>query len=127
MSAIMDPLTTAVIAMRLKRAAADHYHDLAAAIMICEAITKFVHRHQHLASEIQPGINALNAIYVRQAQRTIPDAPYTGSVEEVDAIDSAVTIYRSVLTVTPGDQIRKAIRAVTQGLDDATHNNKGTP
>src|SRR3546814_18777135 len=78
-SAIMAPITAALVALRLGRATDDHYNALAAAFVIAQEAAMLVQRHKHLVEALDPPVNALNAIFERRQQRTIPDAPWSGT------------------------------------------------
>lgn len=109
-SAVTDPLMTSMIAMRMGRANSDHYHDIAGALTIAPYIADMVPRHRPLKPDIEKGIEALNQIFLRRQQRTIDDAPWNGTVEELDAVETAVEIYLGFLRTTPGPVMMRAIR-----------------
>lgn len=117
-SAIIAPLTNALITMRMGRADAEHYHDLAAAMMIAYRAAELVPRHRHLLDELQPSLDALNAIYARHEQRTISDAPWNGTPREVDQIEHGVRIYQAIIKTTPGKTMLRAINRVTRDTAD---------
>jgi hypothetical protein len=114
LSAIMAPLTNALIAFRLGRGSDDHYNDLAAAFVIAQEIAALVPRHRPLQAELQPCVQALHRIWERRRQRTIPDAPYTGLPEEIDEVENGVQIYRGLLLATPGKTV---LRAISRAMD----------
>lgn len=115
-SDVMAPVTAALVAMRLGRATTEHYHNLAGAMTIAYRVAELVSRHKHLLDEIQPALDALNAIYARQAQRTIPDAPYSGTAEEIDDIEHGAEIYRAIIRTTPGPVMARAIQRELQNV-----------
>lgn len=108
-STIFGPATAALIALRMGRADVEHYHNLAGAMLICNHAIELVARHRHLADEIKPAFDALNSIFERAKQRTVEDAPWSGTAEEIDAIESGVEIYKAVVRTTPGPVLRRAI------------------
>lgn len=116
LSAMMDPLTTALIAMCMGRATADHYYDLASALSIASHAAQIVQRHKHLLTDIMPAMAAICAISDRHEQRTVQDAPYSGTKEEIDAIENGVEIYRAIIQTTPGKPMLRAINLVKRDM-----------
>ncbi|MFA7667770.1 MAG: hypothetical protein WCX93_00290 [Burkholderiaceae bacterium] len=112
---LMAPLQDALIALRLHRASESHYHDLAAAITILYRVSESVAKHRHLLPEIQPAVGALNAIYDRRQQRTV-ESFWSGTEAEIDAIQTAVEIYRAVILTTTGPRMANVIRRVARDL-----------
>lgn len=119
-SKLHDPAMVALIAFRMGRGYADHYHSLSAQLMIADVVIKIVHRHRHLAPEIRSALAALNAVYERQAQRTVQDAFWSASGDEMSRIERGCEIARALSASTPGPVIRRAMIRLTQQLDAAT-------
>lgn len=113
-SAIMDPLTIALIALRRDRATAEHYHDLAGALSIAFRAAELVPRHRYLIDGLQPGLDALNAIFARSQQRTVDDAFWNGTPKEVDDIENGVKIYHAIVRTTPTKVMLRAITRMQQ-------------
>lgn len=113
-SAAMSPLYAGIVALRLGRADTEHYHDLAGAMSIAYRTAEKVERHRPLLAEIQPALDALTAIFNRAEQRTVKDAPWSGTPDEIDLIENGVNIYRAILRTTPGKVILGAIRRIQQ-------------
>jgi len=113
-SELMSPLTTALVALRLGRADSDHYHSLACAMTIAYRAAEAVPRHRPLLAEIQPSLDALNAIFDRAKQRTVQDAPWSGTAEEVDQIENGVKLYEGIVRTTPPKVIRRVIMRVME-------------
>lgn len=116
---LMAPIRTAIIAFRLGRADSDHYHNLAAQIMIAHRIAELVQRHRHVLLELKAGMSALDSMFDRWKQRTIQDAFISGTGEEIDALDVAAEIYAALLKTTPYKTVRRAIRNVNDAVDKA--------
>lgn len=114
---LMAPIRTAIIAFRLGRGDADHYHNLAGQMMIAHRIAELVPRHRHLLVELKSGLSALNSMFDRWKQRTIEDAFISGSVEEIDALDLSAEIYSALLKTTPYRTVRRAIMNVGDAVD----------
>lgn len=117
LATMMDPPTTAVIAMRMGRATAEHYYNIAQALMIASHAADVVARHRHLQDEIGPALEAVAAIHARHEQRTIEDAPYSGTPDEIDAIQNGLEIYRAILQATPGKALLRAINLVRRDVE----------
>lgn len=113
-SELMAPTTTALIALRLGRADSEHYHALACAMTIGYRAAEAVQRHRPLLPELQPALDALNAIFNRAKQRTVPDAPWSGTADEVDQIENGVKLYEGIMRATPPKVIRRVIMRVMQ-------------
>lgn len=111
------PLIDALIAFRLSRATQEHFYEVLGALMIAEQITELVARHRGLIVEIRPALDALDTIHQRQSQRTVKDAYWAASPEEVDAVELAVHIYTAMLGATPGPVVLRAMRRITNGID----------
>lgn len=111
-AAITRPITNAIIALRLGYAEADHYHDLAAAMMIAHKTAELTDRHRHLLPDLQLAINALDSIWTRHEQRTVKDAFYSGTTQEIDVLDNATQIYAALIQTTSGKTMRSAISRV---------------
>ncbi|ATI15658.1 hypothetical protein [Bordetella phage vB_BbrM_PHB04] len=120
-SAIMSPLTAGLVALRLGRADAEHYHDLAGGMSIAYRAAELVPRHRHLLAELQPALDALNAIFARHQQRTVEDAPWSGTVEEVDQVENGMRIYEGLIRTTPGPVMLRAIARVRLDAAEAAN------
>lgn len=117
---IVSPTLTALIALRMHRATADHYHDLAGGIMIACRIAELVQRHRHLLPDIHEAMRALNTIFTRWQQRTVDDAYLAATHDEMTALELCVRIYRALLQTTPGKVIRRALLNVTEKANATT-------
>lgn len=114
-NAILEPVITAMVAMRLSRATSEHYHTLASAFLIASHAVELTPRHAHLADTVTAGLSALGHVFARHEQRTIQDAYFTATADELDAIHDALEIYKALLKTTPGRTWRRAIhRAIAQ-------------
>lgn len=111
-AAINRPITNAIIALRLGYAEAESYHDLAASMMIAYQAAELTDRHRHLLPDLQLALDALGAIWARHEQRTVRDAFYSGTTQEVDALDNAAQIYAALIQTTSGKTMRSAISRV---------------
>lgn len=117
LATMMEPPTTAVIAMRIGHATAEHYYDIAQALLIASHAAEVVVRHRHLQDEIGPALQAVAAIHARHEQSTVKDAPYSGTPEELDVIQNGLDIYRAILLSTPGKSLLRAINLVQRDMD----------
>lgn len=116
-SRLHDPAMTALIAFRMGRGTSDHYHSLLAQLMIAENITEIVARHRHLTENIHDALAALNAVFERQAQRTIQDGFWSATVDEMEKIELGCQIARALSETTPGPVVRRAMVRLSQRLD----------
>lgn len=116
---LMEPITTAIIAMRLRRCSHDHAHDIMAQLFIAHRIAQLVPRHRHVLPDIQAGTNALHAMLARHSQRTIKDAFVNGADDEIDALDLAAQIYAALLKTTPLKTVRRAMLNVSEKVKNA--------
>lgn len=118
-SALMSPLLTGMIALRLRRGTSEHYHDLAASIMIAHRLAGLVPRHRHLQEETQAAMSALNSMFERWKQRTVSDAYVAGTDDEIDALDTAVQVYAALLKASHGKYVRRALLNVNDATREA--------
>jgi len=117
--AMFKPLTTAMIAFRMGRAQSEHYHEIANAVMYADAIAELVARNRHVRGDLKGSMSALNSIFHRQKQRTIADAPWSGTPDEVDEIELGVEIYKALVTTTPGKVLRRAMTRYSNRVEAA--------
>lgn len=96
-AALVQPLTTAVIALRLGTATEQHLSDLCAALHISYRIAEAVPRRRYLLPHLTTASDAL----IAQGQ----GAPF-----DVDAIDNGISIYRALIVATPRPKVAKIIR-----------------
>lgn len=116
--AILAPVSTGMIALRMHRATSDHYHDMAGGIMIACMIAEIVPRHRHLQLDIHAGMHALNAMFSRWQQRTVEDAYVSATDEEMEALELCVHIYKALLQTTTVRDIRRALWNVTDKIKE---------
>lgn len=109
-AAIIDPLLSGLIAFRLGRAESEQYHNIAGAITIAQHVAEIVHRHNHLQEDLDKAGMALNSIFRRKEQRTIKDAPWSATPEEIEAIELGIEIYKGLIRTTPGPKFMQAVR-----------------
>lgn len=108
-----DPTMTALIAFRMGRADSDHYHEILAKTLVAHEIAKSVQRHKHLIPDIKAALDALDAV----AKRTIHDAYWTATDEEMQAIETGAEITRALMCATHGPAIRRAMGRVLRMID----------
>lgn len=118
-SKITGPLTTALVAFRMGRGRAEHYGELAFAMVLAWEIVHSVERHRHLIPDMKPAMDAINAIFERKRQRTVADAPWAAMPAEIDAIELAVEVYSSLWKVTPPKTIDRAMRKIGSAMERA--------
>jgi hypothetical protein len=93
-AALVEPLTTAVIALRLGTATEQHLSDLCAAVHISYRIAEAVARHCYLLPHLTKASDAL----IAQGQ---------GEPFDVDAIDNGISIFRALIIATPRPKVAK--------------------
>lgn len=118
-SKLHGPALSALIAFRMGRATEDHYHAVSAQLMIAEAVSRSVARHRHLIPDIRAAMSTLAGIHERQAQRTVKDAFWSASADELVKIELGCEIAQALMTTTPGPVIRRAMINLTRQLDAA--------
>lgn len=111
------PLVDALIAFRLRRGTEAHYYELVGALFIAVEIATVVARHRHLKPELNQALDALNTVYDRQDQRTVKDAYWAATPNEIDALELGVDIHTALLETTPGKQVVRALRRVRHGIE----------
>lgn len=111
------PLVDALIAYRLGRGGEAHYYELVGALFIAAEIATLVARHRHLKPDLDQALSALSSIYDRQDQRTVKDAYWAATPEEVDRLELGVNIYTALLATTPGKQVVRAMRRVRHDIE----------
>lgn len=116
---LMAPITTAIIAMRLRRCSHDHAHDVFAQLLIAHRIAQLVPRHRHLLPELVAATDALQSMLERYSQRTVKDAYVNGTDIEIDALDLAAQIYAALLKTTPLKTVRRAMLNVSEKVKNA--------
>ena len=109
--AMTDKDQTALIALRLGRAAPEHYWNLLSSLFIASFIVERVKRHETATPYIVDALNALQTIGMRHNQRTAKDVFYSGTPEEIDRIEDGVGVYRGLLLATPAKMVLKCIIA----------------
>lgn len=110
------PLVDALIAFRLGRGGETHFYELLGALLIAYEIATEVARHRHLKPDLMLSLSALDSIYDRQDQRTVKDAYWAATLDELRALDLGVDIYAALLDTTPGKRVARATRRVLNQL-----------
>lgn len=110
---LQSPLRTAQIAARLGTFSEEHYHTLAAALQLAHRLAGVVPRHRAIREELQPCIDALNAVYDRgQGGR------WEMSEDEAAEIDAGVSIYESLLLTSSSKHIRQALEKTRKDFQE---------
>lgn len=111
------PLVDALIAFRLGRGTEDHYYDLGGALFIASEIVQVVARHRHLKPDVDQALAALRDVHQRKRQRTIADAYWAATEDEMVSLELGVEIYKALLDTTPGPQVLRSMRRVLNVID----------
>lgn len=111
------PLVDALIAFRLGRGTDDHYYDLGGALLIASEIVQVVARHRHLKPDVDQALAALRDVHQRKRQRTVADAYWAATEDEMISLELGVEIYKALLDTTPGPQVLRSMRRVLNGID----------
>ena len=110
-AALNQPVSDAVQAFKSGAGTAYHQSVAACALSVCYRIVESVPRHRHLIPELQPALDALNALYAR-----FNDSPdghiWLATDEEIAAISFGANIYRAVLLASSGAHVRRAVGMV---------------
>ena len=105
---LLDPPTTALIAFHLGHGTSEHYHTLAAAMMLAHEIVATTQRHQHLAPLTLAACGAMNAIFNRGNWQATDD--------EKTAIDNGLTVYKAVIEATTAKKVKKCLNNVYRSV-----------
>ena len=110
-AALNQPVTDAVQAFKSSTATAYHQSVAACALSVCYRIVEAIPRHRHLIPELQPALDALNALYAR-FNDSPDDHLWLATDEEIAAISFGADIYRAVLLASSGAHVRRAVAMV---------------
>lgn len=110
-AALNQPVTDAVKSFREGTGTAYTQSVAACALSVCYRIIEAVPRHRYLIPELQPALDALNALYAR-FHESPDDHVWLATDAEIAAMEFGAELYRAVLLASSGQHVRRAVAAV---------------